>query len=135
VSILYDSSALVASCVAAHPQHRWVLKSIDQGGDTPRICAHALAETFAVLTGAYRLPAVIAIELVEAISEWAEVVELNASDYFAAMRLVERVNRSSGAIYDALHCVAAVKAKVSHIVTLNPGDFETLVSGVKIVQP
>lgn len=99
------------------------------------MCAHALAETFAVLTGAYRLPAATAIELVEAISEWAEVVELNASDYFAAMRLVERANRSSGAIYDALHCVAAVKAKVSHIVTLNPGDFETLAPGMKIVQP
>ncbi len=135
MSVLFDSSALVASCVAAHPQHRWALKSIDSSAEAARICAHALAETFAVLTSAYRLPAATAIELVEAVSEWATVVELNASDYFAALRLVQRANRSGGAIYDALHCVAAAKAKVSHIVTLDPGDFASLAPGMKIVQP
>lgn len=132
---LFDSSALIASCVEAHANHRWILEQIAEATGDSCFCAHALAETFAVLTAAYRLPSPTAMELVDSFTAWARIVELGTDDYELAMKRVGKARRAGGSIYDALHCVAATKSRAGRIVTLNPRDFRALAAGIPIAYP
>ncbi len=52
---------------------------------------------------------------------------LLAKDYSAALDLVCASALGAGAIYDALHLVAARRAKAERLMTLNPRHFRALV--------
>ena len=57
-----DTSALVGALLEKHPQHAACLRAL-QAAANPVSDAHALAETFATLTGFYKVPTDVATEL------------------------------------------------------------------------
>lgn len=61
--------------------------------------------------------------MLEATSSWLEVITLSKSDYGAAVARVATLGFTGGAIYDALHAQAALKAKADVILTLNKKHF------------
>ena len=57
-----DTSALVGALPEKHPQHPACLRALREAAN-PFTDAHALAETFATLTGFYKVPSEAAAEL------------------------------------------------------------------------
>ncbi len=131
---MLDTSALVAALVEAHPAHRRVVRRLERllsERSALLLCAHSLAELFAVLT---RLPVAPRIgpdqarrliaENLELLS--IEIVALEAQDYAAAIRRMADIGAVGGAMYDMLVVQAALKAKADGVLTLNEGDFSRL---------
>jgi predicted nucleic acid-binding protein len=57
-----DTGILVGSVLRAHPEHAACLSAIEDF-EKPFTNAHALAETFATLSGFYKVPTGVATEL------------------------------------------------------------------------
>ncbi len=141
---LADTPVLVAAMVDGHGHHdrslKW-LQQVHSGKIEACVCAHSLAECFAVLT---RLPIQPSISpaladrlIAENVESAFKLVDLSIRDYrLARQRLVTRKLRG-GIIYDALIVQAALKKQVSQLVTWNRADFERLVkkSEINIVAP
>jgi predicted nucleic acid-binding protein len=143
VKVCFDTSVLVPALVAPHPFHpralRWVQAAA--GGQIRGVMAwHAVAETWSVLT---RLPisplvtARAAEQLVERLTEHIQPLAMTSTLYRKAIRRCAERGERSGAIFDALHLVAAEASQSEIFVTLNPADFERLSSarGPRIVLP
>lgn len=132
MKVLLDTSVIVAGLVRAHARHADALAWL-----TPRprtqccIAAHALAETWATLTAMPIDPRITgdqARRLLEGAIARCEVLASSRDDYALAIaRCIERGVRS-GAVYDALHVIAAERARADAIVTATVGDFERLVA-------
>lgn len=125
---------LVAALVAAHPAHPRAaqrLGALLEERSALLLCAHSLAELFAVLT---RLPTVprigpdlarrLIVENIELMS--IKVVALDAADYVAAIHRMSEIGAAGGAIYDMLVIQAARKTKANGLLTLNESDFSRL---------
>lgn len=127
-----DTSVLVAVLVEPHPLHRRVLpwlEAIESGEVGAECSTHALAETWSVLTRLPIEPAIsptMAAVAVERVAELVRVVELDAALYRCAIRRCSERGLRSGALFDALHLVAAEATGAEAFVTFNPGDFERL---------
>ena len=131
-SVIFDSSVLVAGLVAAHPSHAIVkpwLVAASVGRIVGAVSTHALAETWSVLT---RLPMGTPItgdaakRAIDRLRDHLRVLPLVEMDYDAALsRCAERGLRS-GAVFDALHLIAAERARADAVVTLNGADFRRL---------
>ena len=132
--IVLDTSVLVAALVEAHPAHARAAQRLERllsEGTALFLCAHSLAELFAVLT---RLPVAPRIgpdqtrrliaENLDLLS--IEIVALEAQDYAVAIRRMADIGAAGGAIYDMLVVQAALKAKADGVLTLNEGDFSRL---------
>lgn len=123
--IAVDTSVLVAALI---PRQSYAVESvavINHG----KSCAfaHALTETFSILTGG-RLPFRIdpgeATRLIKSrISPMVEAVELHADDLLKAFSESKARGIRGGAIYDYLHLFAARKAGAERFYTLNSSDF------------
>jgi predicted nucleic acid-binding protein len=128
LSLLLDSSVVVASLDSDDPRHLACDRLLAAGGH--RLYAHALAETFAVLTGgrlAQRLrPALAAQVIAESVLPFVSLVHLTGKETMAAIADADRRGARGGALYDLLHLWAARKAGVQAIVTLDVRDFEAL---------
>jgi predicted nucleic acid-binding protein len=130
----YDTSALVAGLVPAHPEYTRCRPLIDRARAEPgehRCTQHALAEAFRVLVALPIRPP-LAKEAARALvaqtlTPHLDPMALIASDYAAAFDLVCGGPLGAGAIYDALHLVAARRAKAQRLVTLNLRHFRALV--------
>ncbi len=127
----FDTSVLVAALVVPHPRHRAcraLLERCERDGITGTICAHALAETFSVLT---RLPLRPAIRAADAellvgreLAARLQVVAVDEACQLEAIRAVAAAaGRSGGAVHDALHVVCLRRAGAACIWTLNRKDF------------
>ncbi len=57
-----DTGILVGAVLEQHPEHAAYLEALEESG-SPFTDAHALAETFATLTGFYKVPVAAAAEL------------------------------------------------------------------------
>lgn len=87
---------------------------------------HALAELFATVTALPTRPQHSPAEaksLVDGVAELLTVYELLHDDYTTALKRMVEHDLSSGAIYDALHVVAAEKTEAKELVTFNGSDF------------
>lgn len=128
MSLLLDSSVILASLDADEPHHVACDKLIAKGGH--RIYAHGLAETFAVLTGgrhSRRLPPSTAARLIEdSVLRFVQIVHLTGKETMSALAESERRGARGGAIYDLLHLWAARKAGVAALITLDLRDFQAL---------
>jgi predicted nucleic acid-binding protein len=126
--VLLDSSVLVAALVEDEPHHESCLRLLTR--KSACIWSHALAETFATLTGGklgLRVPPALAAELVQSsLAPRLKPVELGSRELLAAIGKTSAGGVRGGALYDFLHLAAARKAKASILYTLNVRHFAAM---------
>jgi predicted nucleic acid-binding protein len=125
MSALLDSSVLVAALASDELKHAECLALLLKGGNC--IYSHALLETFSTLTGGklgVRVTADFAVRmLTETVLPRVTVIELSFAEIIAALAIAQSRGVRGGCVYDYMHLVAAKKANVSVIHTLNMDDF------------
>lgn len=134
--VFFDTSVLVPvvteQLVNHSPAHARFVAEVKSGRDV--FCSsHTLAECYAVLTALplpQRISGMEAARLIEVnFNRKLRIVELKKSDYQSAIGLCADCGRISGQIYDALHLVAAKKARCGQLFTYNLKHFEFLNPG------
>lgn len=131
--VLIDTSVIVPALVDQLPYHEAAFLALSTYANAPHeaVCStHSIAECYAVLT-ALPLPRRItpadAEQIVaESVVGRLTVYELSRADYREAVALTARHGLTSGAIYDALHVVAAGKSHCDRILTYNLRHFRRL---------
>lgn len=128
MKLYLDSSVLVGSLVEDEPSHDLCLELLRRKDLTS--WTHALAETFATLTGGrlgIRVPSAIATQLInESLLPRLQFVELSAAETMAAIGMSESAGVRGGAIFDYLHLIAARKSAAKYLYTLNVRHFAAL---------
>ena len=128
MSLLLDTSVIVASLDSDEPHHIACDRLLARGGH--KAYAHALAETFSILSGgrhSRRLrPSLVAKLIEDSVLPYVELVHLTGNETMKAIADSERRGVRGGAIYDLLHLMAARKAGVDTLMTLDVRDFESL---------
>ena len=133
MKIFLDASVLVESCLAASPTFAKADELVSRAGAVTS--AHALAETYATLSGDPRLrirPA-DAAQLVDDLARGLAVHPFAVGDYRALITSAPAKGVRGGAIYDALHAQVARLAGCEEIHTLNPSHFRHVAPDLKIV--
>ena len=117
----WDSSALVESVWEPSLQSR-----LHREGGVTR--SHALAETFAALTGnpQNRVDADVATTLIQQLADSLNFVDLTAAEMLAALKSARRLGVRGGRVHDLFHAVAAKKCGAKKILTLDKNDFTGL---------
>jgi predicted nucleic acid-binding protein len=133
---------MVAAVCTWHERHADALSGIERRlgrGERPAIAAHALLETYAVLTrlpAPHRLAPADAWVLVETnFIKPATVVALNGPAYTSLLRRLAKTGIGGGRSYDALIADCASEAEVDTLLTLNPRHFDPPPHGVAVVEP
>ena len=129
-----DTGILVGAVLEKHPEHKQCLAAFEQYRDRFSD-AHALAETFATLTGFYKVPSEAAIELTLGLHENLAIEAFTITDYETAIGEAQIRGVMGGGIYDSLHATFARRKKVKRIVTRNPSHFAHVAPGVQILTP
>ena len=143
MKVCFDSSVLVAAVVdqlASHESACACFVQYSQGKHHGCCSTHALAECYATLTA---LPLPRRIQAAEArvlidenFIKRLEVLTLTPADYARALVRSSQLGLVSGVIYDALHLVAAERAKCQRIYTYNIAHFNRLQPlGVTVTAP
>ncbi len=130
MKVLFDTSVLVASFVASHPQHKnameWI-KKVTKKEITFLVASHTLAECYSVLTRLPLTPKIspsIAYHLVsENISKLGKVISLDGPQYLKLLHELSKLGLSGGIVYDAIILKCAQKAKANKLLTLKARDF------------
>jgi predicted nucleic acid-binding protein len=126
MSVLLDSSVLVAALAPDQERHNESLTLLMQGGSS--VHAHAFLETFSTLTGGrlgIKVDADFAARLLtETVLPRVQVVEISAEELLASLRMAKKQGVRGGAVYDFMHLVAARKAGVTALYTLNMADLQ-----------
>ena len=123
-----DSSVLLASLNLEEAHHR-VSDCLESAGGH-HMYAHALAESFSVLTGGRkgrRFSAQSVVALMEVgLLPYVAPQTLTGKDFIDAMRAAHHRGVGGGAIYDWLHLAAARKARAEMFFILSLRDFQAL---------
>jgi predicted nucleic acid-binding protein len=133
MNVFCDTSVMVAAALETHvhhPQARAVLIRINQGADTGFASAHALAESFSVLS---RMPTTPKLEAWDVL----DILERNIiphfvfqalppEDYAPAIRDLVAKGLGGGRIYDLLQLRVAAKMVLDRIYTFNDSEWKTL---------
>jgi predicted nucleic acid-binding protein len=137
-----DTSCMIAAVCAWHEQHAAAAKEIERRlGHDERlaISAHAIAETYAVLTrlpAPHRLSAADAWALVESnFVERRSIVALNGGEYVALLRRLAKQGVGGGRTYDGVIAACARESNATTLLTFNPRHFVPPPEGVEIVEP
>ncbi|NJC28387.1 type II toxin-antitoxin system VapC family toxin [Neolewinella antarctica] len=131
MKVLFDTSVLLPALDVKHTQHEAcykLLKNCEANAEVIVLNTHLMAELFNNLTKQPRLAITVAeINLtVHRLADRYVNVELNMTDYLAAIDRCTSLGLRGGVVYDALHFQAAIKAKVNVLYTGNLRDFERL---------
>ena len=129
-----DTGIMVGAVLKSHPQHQVCLAAFEDTA-RPFTNAHALAETFATLTGFYRVPTDVAAELTLSLRDSIAVESLVLVDYETAIREARSRGVMGGGIYDSLHATFARRKKAVQIVTRNPSHFQHVAPDIEILTP
>jgi predicted nucleic acid-binding protein len=129
-----DTGILVGALLEKHPEHAACRAALEES-EAPFTDAHALAETFATLTGFYRVPVVAAAELTLALKTSLAVEPLPLADYEQAISEAQRRGVMGGGIYDSLHATFARRKGARRIVTRNPSHFAHAAPELEILTP
>lgn len=129
-----DTSALVGALLEKHPQHAACLRALQEAAN-PVSDAHALAETFATLTGFYKVPSEAAAELTLGLRAIVQVDPLSLADYETAISEARQRGIMGGGIYDSLHATFARRKGSKRIVTRNPSHFAHTAPELEVVTP
>jgi predicted nucleic acid-binding protein len=113
-----DTGILVGAVLRSHSQHEACLAAVEDALK-PFTNARAVAETFATLTGFYKLPTEAAAELILGLRDSPIVEPLAMIDYETAIREARSRGVMGGGIYDSLHATFARRKKAHQIVTRN----------------
>jgi predicted nucleic acid-binding protein len=129
-----DTGIMVGAVLSSHPEHAICLSALEDSR-RPFTNAHALAETFATLTGFYKVPTETAAELTLSLGDSVEVEALALADYQTAIREARTRGVMGGGIYDSLHATFARRKKAVQIVTRNPSHFQHVAPDIEILTP
>ena len=137
-----DTSCMVAAVCAWHEHHRAAAAGIERRfdkGDRLAVSAHALAETYAVLTrlpAPHRLSAADAWTLIrENFVTGATIVSLTGPEHTTLLARLAGMEIGGGRTYDAVIADCAARAKVDALLTFNPRHFEPPPKGVTVLTP
>ena len=129
-----DTGILVGALLEKHSEHPACLQALAES-EAPFTDAHALAETFATLTGFYKVPVAAAAELTLGLRACLEVGPLLLEDYEKAIGEAPRRGVMGGGIYDSLHATFARGRGAVRIVTRNPSHFAHAAPDLEILTP
>src|SRR5438270_11368300 len=129
-----DTGIMVGAVLRSHPEHPTCLGALEYSV-RPFTNAHALAETFATLTGFYRVPVEAAAELTLSLRDALVVEALALGDYTTAIQEARSRGVMGGGIYDSLHATFARRKKAQRIITRNPSHFALVAPGMEILFP
>lgn len=129
-----DTGIIVGAVLESHPEHAACLSALDDS-KRPFTNAHALAETFATLTGFYKVPTDAAAELTLGLCDSINVEALSFADYHTSIREARSRGVMGGGIYDSLHATFARRKKAVQIVTRNPSHFQHVAPDIEILTP
>jgi predicted nucleic acid-binding protein len=129
-----DTSILVGVVLGKHPQHAPCLRALAAASDAVSDL-HALAETFATLTGFYKVPAEAAAELTLGLKSLLKIEVLSAEDYDTAISQARHRGIMGGGIYDSLHATFARRKGATRVITRNPSHFAHAAPDLEIVVP
>lgn len=129
-----DTGIMVGALLKLHPEHAVCLAALEDSV-RPFTNAHALAETFATLTGFYKVPTDTATELTLSLRDSITVEALSLPDYETAIREARSRGVMGGGIYDSLHATFARRKKAVQIVTRNPSHFQHVAPDIEILTP
>ncbi len=129
-----DTGILVGAVLEKHPEHAACLTAL-KDYDDPFTDAHALAETFATLTGFYKVPTAVAAELALGLAEIIKVEPLALADYETTLREARSRGVMGGGVYDALHATFARRKRAGCIVTRNPSHFAHVAPDLEMLTP
>ena len=137
-----DSSCMVAAVCTWHERHVATVDEVERHldrGDRLAVAAHALAETYAVLTrlpAPHRLAPADAWTLVETnFVEPAIVVTLDAEAHTGVLAGLAKAGVGGGRTYDALIAAAAAHARATTLLTLNARHFDPPPVGCEVKEP
>ena len=129
-----DTGILVGAILETHPEHAACLSALEDF-ERPFTNGQALAETFATLTGFYKVPTESAAELTLGLGDSITVEALAMADYETSMREARSRGVMGGGIYDSLHATFARRKKAVRIVTRNPSHFQHVAPDIEILTP
>ncbi len=129
-----DTGILVGAILETHPEHAACVSALQNFG-RPFTNARALAETFATLTGFYKVPTEAAAEMTLGLRDAIEVQALALADYEVSIREARARGVMGGGIYDSLHATFARRKKAAQIVTRNPSHFQHVAPDIEILTP
>lgn len=129
-----DTGIIVGAVLKSHPEHVVCLAALEDSA-RPFTNAHALAETFATLTGFFKVPTEAATELTLSLQNSITVEALALADYETAIREARSRGVMGGGIYDSLHATFARRKKAIQIVTRNPSHFQHVAPDIEILTP
>ena len=129
-----DTGIMVGAVLKSHPEHVACLSALEDS-ERPFTNAHAIAETFATLTGFYKLPTDTAAELTLSLHDSIDVGTVALADYETAIREARSRGVMGGGIYDSLHATFARRKKAAQIVTRNPSHFQHVAPDIEILVP
>jgi len=129
-----DTGIMVGAILKSHPEHTLCLAALEDSV-RPFTNAHAIAETFATLTGFYKVPTDAATELALSLRDSIVVEALALVDYETAIREARSRRVMGGGIYDSLHATFARRKKAIQIVTRNPSHFQHVAPDIEILAP
>ena len=129
-----DTGIMVGAVLSSHPEHANCLSALEDSR-RPFTNAHALAETFATLTGFYRVPTEAAAELTLSLADCVRVEALALADYQTAIGEARMRGVMGGGIYDSLHATFARRRNALRIVTRNPSHFQHVAPDIEILTP
>jgi predicted nucleic acid-binding protein len=129
-----DTGILVGALLEKHPEHAACLEALEESPES-FTNAHALAETFATLTGFYKIPVITATELTLGLKAVLSVEPLLLADYEKTIGEAQRRGIMGGGIYDSLHATFARRKGARRIVTRNPSHFAHTAPDMEILTP
>ena len=137
-----DTSCMVAAVCAWHARHAAAAAEIEgrfDRGERMAIAAHAIAETYAVLT---RLPAPHRLAPADAWTlvrtnfvDNASLVTLDGPAHVAVLEDLAGDGIGGGRTYDAIIAACAAASRAKALLTFNRRHFDPPPSGVMIVEP
>ena len=137
-----DTSCMVAAVCSWHERHEAASAAIEarlDRGERMSVAAHALTETYAVLTRLpppHRLSPDDAWALVEAnFASPSTVVALTGREYLGLLGGLAGRDVGGGRSYDEVIAACAVKARAATLLTLNARHFGALPPTVTVVEP
>ena len=122
--IYLDTSVIVPAFAEAHPNHTVCEPLVTAPNSVTS--AHALAETFSVLTKVYKYDSESVAAVLRDLPNALRIEPVTMADYFEAMTHSKQRSITGGRIYDALHVAVARRLRVERVLTFNVRDFATL---------